>query len=269
MLNSLELYSCITITATVDRVEDANKNFIPVALRKLIHVLLSVILISPYILGEKFQAMVYINASMLYSILSITVLTLNVLQLKKPLLRTDIKKAMRTGRKALFDEILRIIPLGKPILQILDDVDDVIRRIEDLIDVQLSRIERRYEKIGGYIGLTYGVLGTTISYFLFGDHVFYGILALMTVDSMSTVIGKKYGKHLIPFMNRSIEGSIAGFIVYYIILIVLGVDLLASFITSLIATLTEVCSIEDNLFIPLIVALTAQILGLPIIYTTR
>ncbi len=252
----------------VDRVENIDKSFTPVVLRKLIHVILSAILISPYILGG-IQDVVYINASTLYSVLSISVLTLNVLQLKKPLLRSDIKRTMRTGRRILFDEILRIIPLGKPILQILDDVDDVIRRIEDLIDDQLSRIERRYEKVGGYIGLTYGVLGTTISYFLFGDYVFYGILALMTVDSTSTVVGKRYGRHLIPFINRSIEGSIAGFTVYYIVLIALGINPLASLITSIIATLTELCSIEDNLFIPLIAALTTQILGLPIVYTTR
>ena len=248
--------------------KNIDEGFTPVVLRKIIHVMLSLILISPYVLGGFFQTVVYIDASMFYSLLSITVLTLNVLQLKKPLLRSDIKKTMRTGRRLLFDEILKVIPVRKPILQILDDVDDVIRRIEDLIDDQLSRIERRYEKIGGYIGLTYGVLGVTIAYFLFRDYVFYGILALMTVDSISTVIGKKYGKHLIPFMNRSIEGSIAGFIAYYVVLIALGVNPLASFITSLAATLTEIFSIEDNLFIPLIVALITKILGLPVIYTS-
>lgn len=245
-----------------------DRDFTSVVLRKLIHVVLSLILISPYIFKELLPFIAYINASTLYSILSIAVLTLNVLQLKKPLLRSDIKRIMRTGRRALFDEILRIIPVRKPVSQILDDVDGVIKKVEDLIDDQISRIERRYEKIGGYIGLTYGVLGTTISYFLFRDYVFYGILALMTVDSISTVIGRKYGKHLIPFTNRSIEGSFAGFIAYYTILVALGVNPLASFITSLAATLTEMYSIEDNLFIPVVVALITQILGLPIIYIT-
>jgi dolichol kinase len=249
-------------------VESICRGFTPVVLRKIIHVMLSIILILPYTLRELFQTVVYINTSTFYSILSIAVLTLNVLQLKKPLLRSDIKRAMRAGRKLLFDEILRIIPVGKPILQILDDVDDVIRRIEDLIDDQLSRIERRYEKIGGYIGLTYGVLGVTIAYFLFRDYVFYGILALMTVDSTSTIIGGKYGRHLIPFINKSIEGSAAGFIVYYAILIALGVNPLASFIISLATTLTEMFSIEDNLFIPLVTALIAEILNLPVMYTS-
>jgi len=249
-------------------VKNIDRSFTPVVLRKIIHVMLSLILISPYVLGGFFQTVVYIDASIFYSLLSIAVLTLNVLQLKKPLLRSDIKRAMRTGRRLLFDEILRVIPVRKPILQILDDVDDVIRRIEDLIDDQLSRIERRYEKIGGYIGLTYGVLGVTIAYFLFRDYVFYGILALMTIDSVSTVIGKKYGKHLIPFMNKSVEGSAAGFIAYYVVLIALGVKPLASLIVSLAATLTEIFSIEDNLFIPLVVALIAEILGLPVMYTS-
>lgn len=199
-----------------------------------------------------------VNTAVFYSILSILSLTWNATQIKKPLLRSEVKKFMRENREKFFKEIKNFLPLKSQVTShILDKIDEKIRGIEELVDSQLSAMERDYEKRGGYIGLTYGVLGVTISYFLFGRHSFYGVVSLATVDLASTIVGSLAGAHKLPFTDKTFEGSISGAILFSITLILIGISPLNAFILSVLAAVVEAYAIEDNLLLPISVSFAA------------
>ncbi|MEM2087589.1 MAG: hypothetical protein QXF52_02805 [Thermoproteota archaeon] len=220
--------------------------------RKSIHVLLSLILLIPFILS---YFKIVFDKAVFYSVLSLLTLTLNAIQIKRPLLRNEVKKFMQESREKFFVDIKNFIPVRSQVTSnVLDKIEEKIRGVEDLIDYQLSTVERDYEKRGGYIGLTYGVLGVTISYFLFNDYAFYGVISLATIDSVSTLIGGLAGAHRLPFIDKTFEGSISGCIAFLTVLILIGVSPLNSLILSTLATVVEAYAIEDNLLLPIAVS---------------
>lgn len=224
-------------------------------LRKSVHLVLSLILLFPFMLS---RFGIDVDTAVFYSILSILSLTWNAVQIKKPLLRSEVKNFMRESREKFFKEIKNFLPLKSQVTSyVLDKIDEKIRGIEELVDNQLSAMERDYEKRGGYIGLTYGVLGVTISYFLFGRNSFYGVLSLATVDLLATIVGGLAGVHKLPFTDKSFEGSFSGAALFFIVIVLIGVSPLNAFILTLIAALVEAYAIEDNLFLPLFVSLAA------------
>lgn len=221
-------------------------------IRKSLHFILSLILLLPFILS---YFKIVFDKAIFYSILSILTLTFNAIQIKRPLLRSEVKKFMRDSREKFFVEIKNFIPVRSHVTSnVLDKIEEKIRGIEDLIDYQLSTVERDYEKRGGYVGLTYGVLGVTISYFLFNDYAFYGVISLATIDSISTLIGRLAGTHRLPFIDKTFEGSISGFVGFLTILILIGVSPLNSLVLSTLAAIVEAYAIEDNLLLPISVS---------------
>ncbi len=222
-------------------------------IRKSLHFFLSLILLSPFILN---YFRIDFNATVFYSVLSILALTLNAIQIKRPLLRSEVKKFMRERREKFFNDIKNFIPVRSRVTsQVVDKVEEKIRGVEDLIDDQLSTVERDYEKRGGYIGLTYGILGVTLSYFLFKDYAFYGIISLATTDAVATLVGELTGTHKLPLTNKTVEGSISGFATFFTVLILIGVSPLSSLILSTVAAIVEAYTVEDNLLLPIIVSL--------------
>ncbi|MEM2350933.1 MAG: hypothetical protein QXT26_00820 [Thermoproteota archaeon] len=224
-------------------------------MRKSIHLILSLILLLPFVLSY-FQ--VYIDATVFYSILSILALILNAAQIKRPLLRSEVKNLMRRSREKFFKDIKGFLPLRSQVTSlILDRIDEKIREVEELIDSQLSAIERDYEKRGGYVGLTYGVLGVTISYFLFRNHALYGVVSMATVDLLSTIVGGLAGVHKLPFTDKTFEGSVSGATLFFIVLFMIGIPLLNAFILAILAAIVEAYAIEDNLLLPISVSFAA------------
>lgn len=220
--------------------------------RKSLHFLLSLVLLIPFILS---YFKIVFDKAVFYSVLSILTLTLNAIQIKRPLLRNEVKKFMQESRGKFFVDIKNFIPVRSQVTSnVLDKIEEKIREVEELIDYQLSTVERDYEKRGGYVGLTYGVLGVTISYFLFNDYALYGVISLATIDSVSTLIGGLAGAHRLPFIDKTFEGSISGFIVFLTVLILMGVSPLNSLILSILATVVEAYAIEDNLLLPIAVS---------------
>jgi len=203
-----------------------------------------------------------LDAKVFYSILSIAALTLNAIQIKKPLLRSEVKGFMRERREKFFNDIRNYIPLKSRVTsQVIDKVEEKIRGIEDLIDYQLSIVERDYEKRGGYIGLTYGILGVTLSYFLFEDYAFYGVVSLATTDAVATLVGGLAGVHKLPLTSKTFEGSIAGFITFFTVLLSIGASPLRSLILSIAAAAVEAYTVEDNLLLPIIVSFLSTIIA--------
>lgn len=220
--------------------------------RKGVHLSLSLILLIPFLLSH-FKA--ELNAEIFYSVISILALTLNAIRIKRPLLRSEVKIFMRERREKFFSDIRSFIPLKSEVTsQVLNKIEEKIRGVEDLIDNQLSAVERDYERIGGYVGLTYGVLGVTISYFLFKDYALYGIISLATMDFIATIIGELTGTHRIPFTDKTVEGSISGFVMFFTILILMGISPSNSLLLSTVAMVVEAYSIEDNLLLPIFVS---------------
>ncbi|MGQ9596934.1 MAG: hypothetical protein ACUVQY_06080 [Thermoproteota archaeon] len=220
--------------------------------RKGMHLFLSLILLIPFI-PSHFKA--ELNAEIFYSAISILALTLNAIRIKRPLLRSEAKIFMRERREKFLSDIRSFIPLKSEVTsQVLNKIEEKIRGIEDLIDNQLSAVERDYEKIGGYVGLTYGVLGVTISYFLFKDYALYGIISLATMDFIATIIGELTGTHRIPFTDKTVEGSISGFVTFFTVLILMGISPSNSLLLSTVAMVVEAYSIEDNLLLPIFVS---------------
>jgi len=226
-------------------------------IRKGLHFLLSLILLLPFVLS-RFE--IVFNAAVFYSVLSIVALTLNAIQIKRPLLRSEVKSFMRERREKFFNDIRNYIPLKSRVTsQVVDRIEEKIRGIEDLIDYQLSIVERDYEKRGGYIGLTYGILGVTLSYFLFKDYAFYGVVSLATTDAVATLVGGLTGTHRLPFTSKTFEGSLSGFVAFFTFLILTGVSPLASLLLSTMAAMVEAYTVEDNLLLPIAVSLLSTL----------
>ncbi|MEM2877679.1 MAG: hypothetical protein QXY41_06365 [Thermoproteota archaeon] len=228
-------------------------------MRKSMHLILSIILLLPFMLS---YFKIDIDAAVFYSVLSILALILNAIQIKRPLLRSEVKGFMRESREKFFKDIKNILPLKIQVTShILDKIDEKIREIEDLIDDQLSAMERDYEKRGGYVGLTYGVLGVTLSYFLFGRYAFYGVISIATVDLISTIVGSLTGTHKLPFTNKTFEGSFSGALLFFMVLILIGMSPLNVLILTVLAAIVEAYSIEDNLLLPLVVSFAASFIS--------
>lgn len=224
--------------------------------RKSLHFILSLILLSPFVLSY-FE--IVFDKTVFYSVLSILTLTFNAIQIKRPLLRSEVKKFMRNSREKFFIDIKNFIPVKSQVTSnVLDRIEEKIRGVEDLIDYQLSTLERDYEKRGGYVGLTYGVLGVTLSYFLFNDYVLYGVISLATIDSVATLMGGLKGTHRLPFTSKTVEGSISGSLAFLTALILIGVSPLDSLILSAVAMVVEAYAVEDNLLLPLFVSFLAK-----------
>ncbi|MDW8034623.1 MAG: hypothetical protein RMI79_06820 [Nitrososphaerota archaeon] len=227
-------------------------------MRKSLHIILSLILLLPFLL-DYFK--IYVDSAVFYSVLSILVLILNAIQIKRPLLRSEVKNFMQENREKFFKDIKNILPLKSQVTShILDKIDEKIREVEELIDNQLSAMERDYEKRGGYVGLTYGVLGVTLSYFLFRRHAFYGVISIATLDSISTIVGGLKGTHKLPFTNKTFEGSLSGALLFFTILIIIGISPLDSLIITILATLVEAYAVEDNLLLPLVVSFVTSLI---------
>lgn len=109
-------------------------------------------------------------------------------------------------------------------------------------------------------GFPYYALGTSCSLFFFETKIaILSILYLVFADPISSLIGVLYGKDKI-LPNKSVQGSVAGFLVCYILTLIYGMaygasglDLLIfSIMGGIIGSLSELLSykIDDNLVIP-------------------
>ncbi|RLE65899.1 MAG: hypothetical protein DRJ38_02935 [Thermoprotei archaeon] len=234
--------------------------------RKLLHVTFCLGLLLPY-LPLPFSVFFKngFSPSVYYSILAAIATTINAIQIKRPLIRIELKNILQEKRRKLIEDLLKILPADESLVSKSLEYEEKIRKLEDHFNDYIDRMERSYERIGGYIGVTHGIIGVLISNILFENYVIYGILALMIVDPAAAVFGATIGRHAIPKTDGTMEGSIAAFISFFSILIFFKLNLLSAITLSLVATLAELLSIEDNLVIPLATSAVAYVLQLPFI----
>ncbi|MDI9624311.1 MAG: phosphatidate cytidylyltransferase [Methanothermobacter sp.] len=112
-------------------------------------------------------------------------------------------------------------------------------------------------------GFIYYFIGLALTYAFFGSNIPIAnaaIIILTIGDAASTLIGKLYGKHPLPYKpNKTFEGSIAFIFIGFIGALTQvnpTIALMGAFIGSLVEAYTP---IEDNITIPLLVGISMYI----------
>lgn len=142
--------------------------------------------------------------------------------------------------------------------------------ITDLLRINIPAFQKKLNGSFRYLmresertsitGFPYYAFGTSFSLFFYETKIaVLSVLYLVFADPISSLIGVLYGKDKI-LPNKSVQGSVAGFIVCYLLTLVygmaygaFGLDLLIfSIVGGIIGSLSELLSIkiDDNLVIP-------------------
>ncbi len=119
-----------------------------------------------------------------------------------------------------------------------------------------SEILRRSKREHDERGFIYFFVGVILTLYLFRFNIAIAnaaIIFLILGDSASTIFGKRFGKHKIPFnKNKTIEGSIAFLIVGFAGALT-QLPLTPALSGAIVGSLTEAYSpIDDNITIPII-----------------
>lgn len=119
---------------------------------------------------------------------------------------------------------------------------------------------RRADDERGFIYFFVGIILTLVIFQFNMSVANAAILILLFGDSASTIIGRKWGEHNLPFHpKKTVEGSISFFIVG-LILALTQVSLLPAISGVFFGALTEAYSpVDDNIPIPLVSALVMSL----------
>jgi len=226
-------------------------------LRKAIHVLLVTLLLMPFLVDIRSFGL---SSLTYYSILLLASAFVNSLQIKRPPLVKVVLERIEETRSKFFSKLTSLE--SKSEIKAL--IASLLSEIEHTLIPQINAAIRDYERLGGYIGITFGAVGVLTSNILFKEYVFYGALALAIVDTVSALIGGFLGKTRIPGTNATLEGSLAGFIAFFTTLFLIGIEPISSLIISLLTVIVEAYGVEDNLAIPITASFVAYILNAPI-----
>ncbi|MEM0267824.1 MAG: hypothetical protein QXH90_03195 [Candidatus Korarchaeum sp.] len=143
-----------------------------------------------------------------------------------------------------------------------------IKQLESLVESferLVSMVERDYERRSGWLGLMSGLIGGASSYFIFGFHVIYGVLGLLLVDGISTIVGMNIGVIKVPFTNKTVEGTLAGFLSFSVALTIITGNFSSSLIVASVSSLAELYGIEDNITVPLVASALAYLVAPPLL----
>ncbi len=113
-------------------------------------------------------------------------------------------------------------------------------------------------------GASWVIIGAAVTIFIFNENTaIIGLLVLSIADSAAAIVGIKFGKT--QLFSKSLEGSTAFFITATIIVFSLSsAAAYVNFIAVIAATVVELFStprINDNLLIPMVLALILTIGG--------
>ena len=114
-------------------------------------------------------------------------------------------------------------------------------------------------------GASWVIIGAAVTIFIFNENTaIIGLLVLSIADSAAAIVGIKFGKT--QLFSKSLEGSAAFFITATIIVFSLSsAAFYINFIAVIAATVVELFStprINDNLLIPMVLALILTIGGI-------
>ncbi|RLE87683.1 MAG: hypothetical protein DRJ49_06100 [Thermoprotei archaeon] len=220
--------------------------------RKLVHVLLSMILFLPLVNSDLLAAY-GVSVVQFYIILVLISLYLNVIQIRRPSLRKELKDIIRATRYKVIEQVMKILKLKElKAGSMIEEFEYRLEKIEDILDSLIGSMEREYEKRWGYIGATFATSTVLAMYTLFGEYVKYGILGLLVFDPMAAVGGFLLGRHRWPLVEATIEGSILASLIYFTILLVLiKSSPILALVTTTAVMFAEAYGVEDNISITL------------------
>ena len=229
------------------------------ALRKLIHVVLSVFLIIPFIVNLRAYG---ISTTLYFTLITLGVSVIYVIQVKRPIITIVLLDALTSARRSILQQITKS-PIGSAIP--IDTLDDGLMRLERTVKELLESVERDYERRGGYLGILMGAIGVLVSQLLTGNYVIYGIISVIIYDTMSAIGGVLLGRVKLPFSNATMEGALVGMASLATVLFLFTNQLIGSLAITVVAALAEAYGMEDNLAIPVATSLMAMALKLPVI----
>nr|WP_245522491.1 phosphatidate cytidylyltransferase [Vulcanisaeta distributa] len=229
------------------------------ALRKLIHVALSIFLIIPFIVNLKTYG---ISTTLYFTLITLGVSVIYVIQVKRPIITIVLLDALTSARRSILQQITKS-PIGSAIP--IDTLDDGLMKLEKTVKELLESVERDYERRGGYLGILMGAIGVLISQLLTGNYVIYGIMSVIVYDTMSAIGGILLGRVRLPFSNATMEGTLVGMASLATVLFLFTNQLIGSLAVTVVAALAEAYGMEDNLAIPITTSLMAMALRLPVI----
>ena len=130
----------------------------------------------------------------------------------------------------------------------------------------------RESETTGFSGLPFYALGTSISLFFFPEKIaVLSIIFLIFADPISSIFGIKFGRDKI-LPNKSLQGTVAGFITCYVVTIVYclgtaGADfnlLIFALLAGVIGACSELLSVfvDDNLTVPVVSGLGLTFINL-------
>ena len=145
----------------------------------------------------------------------------------------------------------------------------------DILRIKIKYFKKIYKKIFGSItrdkeknsltGATNVMIGVTLVTYIFDASISIPSLIIMSIsDTLAAIIGIRYGS-IYLINNKKLEGSFSFFFSCCIILLLFKVNIFIAVLISMITTILELSinikHIDDNLYIPLIVALLINILN--------
>jgi dolichol kinase len=119
----------------------------------------------------------------------------------------------------------------------------------------LDNCKRRDDE-RGFLYFFIGIIATLYIFSFNSAIANSGILMLLLGDSASTIFGRRFGKHRLPFkVSKSVEGTLAFFVVGFLSALTF-IPILPALIGALVGALTEAYSpIDDNIPVPILSAL--------------
>jgi len=239
------------------------KRIKPELLRKLLHLLFSILLLAPL---TPYYKSLFITSShqtfdptlITYATLTFVVAVINSVQIKVQNLETVIASIVGEHRKRLLDYASQSFE-ATPLSEFLKNMDKIISKLEKQLLSLIDNVKRDYERRYGYISITFTLLSILLSYVIWGEDTYVGILALALIDGVAGIVtiidiqSRKVFKH-------TITAYITSFLVFTFVLYITTQNMLLSLVTCLIALIIESISPEDNLTLPFITTTTFSIL---------
>jgi len=215
--------------------------------RKLVHLALSFLLLYPFF----FPLPSFLNVYIYYSLGLLAAALLNSIVVKRFKLESELEDFSR--------ELHRFIDsFGERVRTPFTVLEEAIDEFHSFIEKQLSLLERDYEKREGYVGLLYGMIGAVASLLIDPCHTFYGVVALAAVDAVASI-----SSLLLWRKGKTLGGEVIALLVYLSLLLLCGGGAMQAVATSVIVTVTEFISPEDNLTVPVVATVITAALGLP------
>ncbi len=239
------------------------KRIKPELLRKLLHLLLSTLLLLP--LTPYYKSLFTIGnhqafdpTLVTYAALTFVIAVINSVQIRVQNLETVIASIVSEHRKRLLDYASQSFE-ATPLSDFLKNMDKIMSKLEKQLLSLIDNVKRDYERRYGYISITFTLLSISLSYAIWREDTYVGILALALVDGVAGIItiidtrSRKVFKH-------TITAYITSFLAFTFVLYIITRNMLLSLVTCLIALIIESISPEDNLTLPFITTTTFSIL---------